>query len=149
MIFPDNPQQPSNKFQVLPPGHFDVPVLRGAGAVVSLRLASPSICNCPGPCRRGGHCSVLQVHLVAGDPEALLGHQLQLLDLRLANATAVLSLEVCLTPPWRRTATQPCTLTCAVPCGAGCEHLHVHNVPRRPCFFTVHLSPRVFGCGSC
>jgi hypothetical protein len=35
-----------------------------------------------------------QVHLVAGDPEALLGHQLQLLDLRLANATAVLSLEV-------------------------------------------------------
>lgn len=32
---------------------------------------------------------------MAGDPEALLGHQLQLLDLRLANATAVLSLEVC------------------------------------------------------
>ena len=142
MIFPDNPQQPSNKFQVLPPGYRASPLLTDAAAMVNLRLALPPICNCRGLCRRGEHCMLPQVHLVAGDPEALLGHQLQLLDLRLANATAVLSLEVCLMPPWRCNATQPCTLTRAVPCGAGCEHLHVccvHNMPRHSCVFTVHL----------
>jgi len=34
------------------------------------------------------------MHFLASDPPALAAHQLGLLDLRLANATAVLSLEV-------------------------------------------------------
>lgn len=48
----------------------------------------------PGPGLFPQSGSLSQVHLVAGDPEILSAHQLQLLDLRLAKATAVLSLEV-------------------------------------------------------
>ena len=91
---------------------------------------------------------------MAGDPEALLGHQLQLLDLRLANATAVLSLEVgsSAAAPACFTVAMPAASQRAEPTSLDADVCRlVTNAPQchSTLLSTMCLSMRVFGCGSC